>query len=109
MVYIECLIMEMDKARSLNIGTEWHVGGNASYNDTTGVWGGGFSGGAMGGDPGLFRLNSPGCGISRQDQAPAHPLPGSTASILPPGFSVGVLGEAITIGNVTLPNGCGSH
>ncbi len=99
MVYIECLIMEMDKARSFNLGTEWQVGGNASYQDKSGLWGGGFSGGAMGGDPGFF--------TSMSQTAAAVSGSGSSASvpnsILPPGFSVGVLGESITIGNVSFP------
>jgi general secretion pathway protein D len=103
MVYIECLIMEMDKARSLNIGTEWHVGGNASYNDINGVWGGGFSGGAMGGDPGFFASTAQAAASAMSGSTSGSSSSGSTASILPPGFSVGVLGEAITIGNVTLP------
>jgi general secretion pathway protein D len=101
MVYIECLIMEMDKARSLNLGTEWHVGGNASYNDTSGIWGGGFSGGAMGGDPGYFSSLSQSAAAAGSGSGSS--TAGAAASVLPPGFSVGVLGEAITIGNVTFP------
>ena len=89
MMYIECLIMEINKARSLNLGTEWMVGGNASYQDKNGVWGSGFSGGAMGGDAGY---------LSSAMAAAGQP------SMLPPGFSVGVFGEAITVGNVVFPN-----
>jgi general secretion pathway protein D len=101
MVYIECLIMEMDKARSLNLGTEWHVGGNASYNDKSGVWGGGFSGGAMGGDPGYFSSLSQSAASASGSSTGSST--GVATSILPPGFSVGILGDAVTVGNVTLP------
>jgi len=89
MMYIECLIMEINKDRSLNLGTEWMVGGEASYQDKSGVWGSGFSGGAMGGDAGY---------LSSAMAASGQP------SMLPPGFSVGVFGEAITVGNVVFPN-----
>lgn len=105
MVYIECLIMEMDKAKSLNLGTEWHIGGDASYRDTKGVWGGGFSGGAMGGDPGYFTtLSQSMAGVSTSSSgSSSSSSTGSVSGVLPPGFSIGVLGEAITIGNVTFP------
>jgi general secretion pathway protein D len=105
MVYIECLIMEMDKAKSLNLGTEWHIGGDASYGDTKGIWGGGFSGGAMGGDPGYFAtLSQSMAGVSTSSSgSSSSSSTGSVSGVLPPGFSIGVLGEAITIGNVTFP------
>jgi general secretion pathway protein D len=90
MVYIECLIMEINKDKSLNLGTEWMIGGEASYKDKDGVWGGGFSGGAMGGDPGYFGSLAQASGA------------GQTA-MLPPGFSVGVFGESITMGNIAFP------
>jgi general secretion pathway protein D len=90
MMYIECLIMEINKERSLNLGTEWMVGGEASYQDKNGIWGSGFSGGAIGGDAGYLS--------SATQAATGQP------SMLPPGFSVGVFGEAITVGNVVFPN-----
>lgn len=90
MVYIECLIMEINKDKSLNLGTEWMIGGNASYNDKDGVWGSGFSGGAMGGDPGYFGALAQQTGTGQ-------------AAMLPPGFSVGVFGESITMGNIAFP------
>lgn len=92
MVYIECLIMEINKEKSLNLGTEWIVGGEASYHDKEGVYGGGFSGGgAMGGDSGY--LSSVAAASGQQ----------SAASALPPGFSLGVFGENITVGDVSFP------
>ncbi len=80
MVYIECLIMEVDVNRGLNIGTEWQAGGEL---DTLGIVGG-FGGT---GDTGYSNLNSI-----------------SSGSNLPKGFSVGVLGKNITIGGVTFPS-----
>ncbi len=92
MVYIECLIMEINKAKSLNLGTEWLIGGRGSSNDREGVWGGGFlGGGAMGGDPGyLSSVYS-----STED--------GSASKALPPGFALGVFGESIQVGDLSLP------
>lgn len=90
MLYIECLVMEVNKDESLNLGTEWMVGGNASHDDKSGVWGSGFSGGATGGDVGYLQ--------SAMSQSTGQP------SLLPPGFSVGVFGEAIQVGNVVFPN-----
>jgi len=90
MVYIECLIMEINKDKSLNLGTEWMIGGEASYKDKDGVWGSGFSGGAMGGDPGYFGSLAQASGAGQ-------------AAMLPPGFSVGVFGESITMGNIAFP------
>jgi general secretion pathway protein D len=92
MVYIEVLIMEINKEKSLNLGTEWIVGGEAAYQDREGVYGGGFTGGAaIGGDPGFFATTGAATGSA------------SAASALPPGFSLGVFGENITIGDVSFP------
>jgi general secretion pathway protein D len=89
MMYIECLLMEINKDKSLNLGTEWQVGGKGSYDNYDGVWGGGFSGGAMGGDSGYI-----GSALSAVTGSPA---------LLPPGFSVGVFGEAIEVGGIAFP------
>jgi general secretion pathway protein D len=89
MLYIECLIMEINKDKSLNLGTEWQVGGEGSYDKYNGAWGGGFSGGAMGGDSGYI--------------SSALSAATGSASVLPPGFSVGVFGESITVGGIVFP------
>jgi len=90
MLYIECLLMEINKDESLNIGTEWLVGDDTSINGKDVLWGGGFSGGATGGDPGYLQS--------------AYSASTGQPSLLPPGFSMGVFGEAIQIGNVVFPN-----
>jgi len=92
MVYIEALIMEVNVDKDFRLGTEWAVGGEASYKGTDGVVGGGFSGGASGGDSGYD--NS---GLVTNTGIPV-PIP------LPGGFSMGVMGEAIEIGNLIFPS-----
>ncbi|MFO7861072.1 MAG: type II secretion system secretin GspD [Desulfosalsimonas sp.] len=87
MVYIECLIMEVSKDKSFRLGAEWMAGGEGSYKDREGVYGGGFSGGAMGGDPGY--------NFAFPDSDSGAPLP--------PGFSLGILGENIEVGGITFP------
>ncbi|MBS0013491.1 MAG: type II secretion system secretin GspD [Desulfobacterales bacterium] len=87
MVYIEALIMEVSKDKSFRLGAEWIAGGEGSYKDREGVYGGGFSGGALGGDTGY--------NFSFPDSSGSGPLP--------PGFSLGVLGENIEVGGITFP------
>ncbi|MBN2514490.1 MAG: type II secretion system secretin GspD [Deltaproteobacteria bacterium] len=84
MVYIEALIMEVNVNKDFNIGAEWVGGEYIKSNDDgrTIVGGGGFTG--------------------------AGKLPsaasGSTTVGLPQGFSVGVLGKAISIGGLQFPS-----
>ncbi len=93
MVYIECLIMEVNTSKDFNLGTEWIAGDKKSYNDKVGVYGGGFSGGATGGDPGYTSV------------MPTNPLTGTQVSApLPPGFSLGVFGEAIELNGIFFPS-----
>ncbi len=87
MVYIEALIMEVSVDKDFRIGTEWIVGGKTDLNSKTGVIGGGFSGGAAGGDPGISFSASP----------------------FPPGFSLGVFSEEslqiqTALGTISFPN-----
>jgi general secretion pathway protein D len=87
MVYIEAVIMEVLVSKDFRLGTEWLAGGSASFEDSSGnekngVYGGGFSAGGFGGDAGTVGT-----------LARAGGLP------LPAGFSMGLLGEAITIGD----------
>ncbi|MFP4667930.1 MAG: type II secretion system secretin GspD, partial [Desulfobacterales bacterium] len=89
MVYIECLIMEVSKDKSFRLGAEWIAGEEASHDDREGVYGGGFSGGAMGGDSG-YDYSIP---ESR----------GTGGALLPPGFSMGILGENIEVGDIRFP------
>ena len=79
MVYIECLIMEVNVTRDLGIGTEWRTFQTFDNDDRAG-----FIGFRDSRDAGL----SQGLGEGR----------------LPQGFSMGVLGKNITIGGVTFPD-----
>ncbi len=88
MVYIEVLIMEVSKDRSFRLGAEWIAGGEASVEGRQGVYGSGFSGGALGGDRG-YNYTIP------------QGIP--NAVLMPPGFSMGVFGENIEVGGVRFP------
>ena len=87
MVYIECLIMEVNVEKDFLLGTEWIVGDSYEYNGD--LYGG--TGGFSGGDPGYSNLGGLSGGLS------------GVASY-PPGFSLGVFGEAINVGGVTFPS-----
>ena len=87
MVYIECLIMEVNVNKEFNLGTEWQAGGKTSYDShsKTGFFGGGFSGGE-----------------SNYSNIGGMTSAGTVS--LPSGFSLGVFGEFVTIGGITFPN-----
>jgi len=91
MVFIESLIMEVDVDSDFRLGTEWIVGGKTSFDNHNGYVGGGFSGGAAGGDAGYSSVIPSVAGLS-------------VAAPLPPGFSMGVFSETLTIGNFVFPN-----
>ncbi|MFH2060715.1 MAG: type II secretion system secretin GspD [Pseudomonadota bacterium] len=82
MVYIECLIMEVNVTRGLNIGTEWKVSEVISGNSNVAI--GGFG--------------------ATSDSSPFSNIAGSTGGSLPQGFSVGVLGKTFSIGGVSFPS-----
>jgi general secretion pathway protein D len=82
MVYIECLIMEVDVDKDFNVGTEWTAMTEISYQGREGGAGGGYSGA----DPGYSNIS------------------GVAAGTLPAGFSLGVFTEALQIGGVQFPN-----
>ncbi len=82
MVYLECLIMEVNVNRGLNIGTEWKASGGYD-GDTRAVFGGFGSTG----DSGYTNLDIIQSGAG-----------------LPKGFSIGMLGKNISIGGLTFPS-----
>ncbi len=93
MVYIEALIMEVNVNKNFRIGAEWVAGHEASYDGRDGGIGGGFGGGALGGDPGYTSTPNydPNTNMN-------FPVP------LPPGFALGVFGEALNIGGIPFPS-----
>jgi general secretion pathway protein D len=89
MVYIECLIMEVNVDKSFNLGTEWTAGKATTINGKASVVGGGFGADGASGYSNLAGL----AGVT-------------TAGVgtLPSGFSMGVFSEALKIGGVTFPS-----
>jgi len=79
MVYIESLIMEVNAEKDFQLGTEWTAAGEVNIDGEQGVVGGGFGGSSDYNN--LANL--------------------TTAAMLPSGFSLGVLGEAIEIGGIS--------
>ena len=100
MVYIEALIMEVNVDKDFRLGTEWVVGDDTSIGGRDAAIGSGFSGGASGGDPGYNNLS---IGDSTTEiNGTTITIPGTVP--LPPGFSLGVFGEAISVGSVVFPS-----
>ncbi|MFO7750103.1 MAG: type II secretion system secretin GspD, partial [Desulfobacteraceae bacterium] len=84
MVYIECLIMEVNVTKGLNLGTEWRAGESFdpdSSGQDQGAYFGGFGG---------------------QEYSNFNNI--AAAGALPAGFSVGVMGEVLEIGGVKFPS-----
>lgn len=91
MVYIEALIMEVNIEKDFRLGTEWLAGGETSIDNKDAAYAGGFGGGAIGGDTGYTAT-------SNLNQAA-----GNNLTQLAPGFSMGLFGESIEVGGITLP------
>ncbi|MBW1676042.1 MAG: type II secretion system secretin GspD [Deltaproteobacteria bacterium] len=93
MVYIESLIMEVNVDKEFKLGVEWLGMDDFKYRDKKGGYFGGSGGmgnyGNMGGLASTA-INSSSTVIS--------------SSSLPSGFSLGVVGENITVGSVIFPN-----
>ena len=83
MVYIECLIMEVNADTGLKLGTEWRVG--EDFNAGAGSTGAVFGGSVI---PFLNGSN----------------LNAGLGTILPSGFSAGVMGRTLTIGDIEFPS-----
>lgn len=81
MVYLECLIMEVQTSKNFEVGVEWAMGGK--FSDDTGVAAAGFS--SSGGYSLLGGLG--------------EASPSETT-----GFSLGLLKQGIQIGGITFPN-----
>jgi len=83
MVYIECLIMEVNVDKAFDLGIEWIVGEDINIRGTDGAVGGGFSG---------------------SDTTPYGNTAGLLQGSLPSGFSVGVFAQPLKIAGITFPN-----
>ncbi len=85
MVYVEGLIVEVTTDKAMKLGVEWNVGKSFSGGDSVA-----FTGSNAGSTGALSALTG---AIQTQDSVIAFPA----------GFALGVLGENITLGNVTFP------
>lgn len=89
MVYIECLIMEVNVDKSFNLGMEWTVGKDTTIDGKAAGVGVGFDGGSG------YKNTAALAGLSTT-------APG--VSVLPTGFALGVFSESVSIGNVSFPS-----
>jgi len=90
MVYIECLIVEVNVNKEFNLGVEWTAGGETNHGGKDGGYLGGFGGASdygYGNMSGMVVPNAAGL------------------ATLPAGFSLGTFFETVTIGGVTFPSG----
>ena len=80
MVYIECLIMEVNVNKEFNLGVQWQAGGTTKIDNKDAAFGGGF--------------------------IPEVPIVSGIQTTLPSpsGFSLGIFTERITIGGMVFPN-----
>ena len=80
MVYIECLIMEVNINKEFNLGVQWQAGGETKISNKDAAFGGGFE--------------------------PEVPIVSGLQTTLPTpsGFSLGIFTERITIGGMVFPN-----
>jgi general secretion pathway protein D len=90
-VYIQALVMEVSPTESFNFGTEWLAFKEAGSIDNKTIYG--------------FGSNSTENGpVQNIISGAVSSSTTATSTVLPPGFSVGVLGESISIGNFTFPS-----
>ena len=80
MVYIECLLMEVNVNKEFNLGVQWQAGGTTKIDNKDAAFGGGFR--------------------------PEVPIVSGIQTTLPSpsGFSLGIFTERITIGGMVFPN-----
>ena len=80
MVYIECLLMEVNINKEFNLGVQWQAGGTTKIDNKDAAFGGGF--------------------------IPEVPIVSGIQPTLPSpsGFSLGIFTERITIGGMVFPN-----
>jgi len=86
MVYIEALIMEVNTEKDFQLGIEWIAGEEIKLGSKQGIFGGGFSGSGEG-YTNIKKFINPLDTIK-----------------LPAGFSMGIFGEALKIGDVIFPS-----
>ena len=88
MVYIEALIMEVSTDKAFDLGVEWRFGDNFEVNGDQAV---GFGGSGGAGSEGAYTL------------FPSNAEIAAGSASYPSAFSLGVIGEAIKIGDYYFP------
>lgn len=88
LIYVEALIMEVSANKALDLGVEWRAGDQYNGGLKPGSSGGAWTVGSQG-------ITTPSGKGMIQDFA---------TGTLPTGFAAGVVGSAITLGNVTFPS-----
>ncbi|MBU4176159.1 MAG: type II secretion system secretin GspD [Actinobacteria bacterium] len=85
MVYIECLIMEVNVNKDFDLGAEWVAMGKTDVNSKKGAFGGGFGG--------------------KNDYSNAYGMTPTDGSVgtFPAGFSLGIFSELLDIGGIKFP------
>lgn len=87
MVYVECLIMEVNIDKNFSLGTEWTVGKDTTIDGRAAGVGVGFDG-----------------GTNYSNTAGLSGITTAGVSTLPAGFALGVFSETIKIGDVLFPS-----
>ncbi|MBF0395880.1 MAG: type II secretion system secretin GspD [Desulfobacterales bacterium] len=95
MVYIECLIMEVNVDKGISLGTEWQVMGKTYLGDS--AQNGGIGSGFGGGGDSTFG------NIGKYLPTPTKDAPATVGSF-PPGFTLGILSQPLKIGDITFPS-----
>ncbi|MBF0376615.1 MAG: type II secretion system secretin GspD [Desulfamplus sp.] len=89
MVYIECLIMEVNVTNGFQLGTEWRAGEGFDEDDS-------------GNDQGVYFGGFGGSGTGTNAYSNFNTI--ATTGNLPAGFAVGVMGKTLKIGNIVFPS-----
>lgn len=92
MVYIEALLMEVSTKKNFNLGVEWRMGSDFELRGGQGVYFGGSGGGGTNGAYSIFPSPT------------IDTTTGTVAAAFPTGFSLGVVGETIKVGDMIFPN-----
>ncbi len=100
MVYIEALIMEVNVAKNFQLGVQWQVGSQTSYDGKDMVYGGGFQP-----ESSLYKTPAQQLTSAITSSSTSSTSSGSIPNVpqLNSGFSMGIFGEMIKVGDLQFP------
>ncbi len=101
MVYIECLMMEVDVSKGFAVGTEWMATGEAKYKGKEGAIGGGFSGST---DSPYSLIKGTIASALKAGTSTGTVSTATGLATYPSGLSMGVFGETIDINGIKFPS-----